>query len=129
MSPNLMSNDPWSLPDPPAGIAAYLRRTYDLAEEGGERRVSQRQLCIKTILVHPLSADGRSEGPRFKAITRDVSTTGLSFASTQYFPHPCAEVSWLSQAGVDVRKALRVVRCVLRGHLYIVAGEFDSPAG
>ena len=123
-----MSTKTWELPGhtyvTQQQLVAFIN---DLVErkkqyEGPERRGGKRELLITEVRVFPLDLSLKRVGEGFTAISRDISTSGISFFNDEpTTPFLAVE---LEDGHRKICAAMEVVRCEAKGPLFEIAGKF-----
>ena len=109
---------------PPPEIVAYVER---LAANyvGDDRRTTQRRAVTVPVTVIPVNQDLEPTGEAFMAISRDISTDGMSFIHTRNVNDEYLALELVSRDGGDEMQVLmKVLRCETVGRFYEVAGRF-----
>ena len=101
-----------------------LIRELTTAQEDSSRRGNSRQPHSLSLMIQPLDLDFQPVGDSFRALSRDISTSGVGFLNLEAIPHEFVRVSL-----VDFNASLvaRVRHCSSLGKahpLWLVGLEF-----
>jgi len=116
------------LPPPPPAVIEFVKQLPPVAPEVADRRNRPRRLVATTCVVTPLDAHGEPSGAAFRAVTRDVSTTGIAMLFTRPVEAPKLKIQLPRFGGTTVEVLANVIRCEPLGPYYDVAGEFVQRA-
>ena len=108
---------------PPSELAAFVENLLAKARLGFERRTAERFPLAYPVLVVPID-DQTKTSTAFAAITRDVSSTGLSMFHTHPVYEPYLAVQFATETGEKFRVLVEVIRCQPKGLFFEIAGSF-----
>jgi hypothetical protein len=92
---------------------------------GPERRSAKRHVVIMDVPAVPLDKAMRPAGDPFVAISRNISTTGISLFHTAQIHAPYLALELRDEVkATSIRAAIEVVRCAAKGQLFEIAGKF-----
>jgi hypothetical protein len=113
-----------SLENPLEAIGTFIREMIREGQIVANRRQSSRHQLVVPVTVVPVDEGFCPLGQPFMAMTRDISTTGLSLIHTRAVPcqRLIVELRVPSAAGIQV--VLQVTRCRALGRFYEIAGYF-----
>jgi len=112
------------LPDPPRGIYRFIEKMKSAALAAHEKRQRPRHSIMAVVVAQPCNAAGNLAGEPFKAVTRDLSTAGLSLLHTRMVKAKFLSIEILNHHGEPIRAHLEVIRCHPVGPFYSIAGSF-----
>lgn len=101
---------------------ALVEQVLSEPQEPSERRARERHKITMPVVAAPVDATRRSIGAAFTAISRDLSTSGLSILHSREVAAPFLIVEMRFPSGRRVRVVMKVVRCVPEGKFFCVAG-------
>jgi hypothetical protein len=92
--------------------------------QGDERRRAVRYPLACPVMAVPID-DQERPGEAFAAITRDISSQGISIYHTRPIHEPYLAIQWTVEEGEQMRVLVEVVRCRPVGpFFYEIAGSF-----
>jgi hypothetical protein len=113
------------LADPPSALAAFAA---DFGHKGHhrlvERRAFVRHVLVAPVAVVPIDEDYEPVGEAFMAVTRDVSSGGVSLIHTRAAETKLIVVELPATSDETIQVAVRVLRCRPVGLFYEIAGQF-----
>ncbi|MCH7725532.1 MAG: hypothetical protein IH991_03470 [Planctomycetes bacterium] len=117
------------LPDQPKQtdeVGAFIERLADEIEyyDGSERRTEARRRVVVPVMVMPVDDNFERTGDAFQAVTRDVSTSGISLLSTQDIDAEYLAVFLKTLSGRELIVVIHVCRHDYIGVYYDIAGTF-----
>ena len=132
--PGKIQFDRRTLPAPPRSLVAFVAKLLAEEYEGPQRRASRRLPVVVPVVAMPLDDNFRPRGTTFAAITRDLSTTGISLISTRAAGSRFLAVELVTPAGQKIQVVLQVLRCNTISRFYEIAGQLvartdDQPTG
>jgi len=96
--------------------------------QGDERRSATRYPLACPVVAVPID-DHEHPGEPFAAITRDISSRGISIYHTRPVHEPYLAIQWTIEEGERLRVLVEVVRCRPVGpFFYEIGGSFITPA-
>lgn len=110
----------------PESVRRFVERLTQQAEPtvGFERRKNARFRVAKPILVVPVNENNKPIGPPFQAMTRDLSSAGVSFIHTRSTTARRMVAELTCPRGETKQLAMEVLRCRPWSHLYEIAGRW-----
>ncbi len=115
-----------SLPDPPRGIYRFIEKMKSAESSGHEKRTRARHAITAVVVALPINAAGEPAGEAFKAVTRDLSTAGLSLLHTRMVKAKFLAIEILNGDGNPICAHLEVIRCQAVGQFYLIAGSLTE---
>ena len=117
------------LPDQPEQtdeVGEFIERLADEIEyyDGSERRTEARRRVVVPVMVMPVDDNFERTGNAFQAVTRDVSTSGISLLSTQDIDAEYLAVFLKTLSGRELIVVIHVCRHDYIGVYYDIAGTF-----
>lgn len=91
-----------------------------------ERRKHPRYRIVKPLVVVPVDEKNRPVGRAFEAISRDLSTGGISFIHTRAAKSSRMVVELTGAQGDRKQLAIQVLRCRPWNHFYEIAGAWAA---
>ncbi|MBX7072191.1 MAG: PilZ domain-containing protein [Pirellulales bacterium] len=121
-----MNLDLKSIPDPPEALIQFVQRLREQANPEDERRQSVRYPLTAVVTILPIEWFSDQRHEPFKAVSKDISTSGLSVIGTR----PVTTQQFMAYIEVDEQPAVALlvntVRCRAVGHLYEIAGQITK---
>lgn len=110
----------------PESVRKFVERMTQQAEPtiGFERRKQSRFRVAKAILVVPVDEHNKPTGAPFQAMTRDISSAGVSFIHTRSITARRLVAEMTCPRGETKQLAMEVLRCRPWSHLYEIAGRW-----
>jgi predicted RNA-binding Zn-ribbon protein involved in translation (DUF1610 family) len=109
---------------PPQALASFVA---ELVKENGnlsERRAFPRRVLVAPVAVVPVDEDYLPVDDAFMAITRDVSSGGVSLVHSRAVDSKLLVVELPKSGGEVIQVAVRVLRCRPLGRFYEIGGVF-----
>jgi hypothetical protein len=122
--PAVLQFDRSCLVKPPEAIVAFIRQMVSDGQLVANRRTVARQQLVVPVTVVPVDDGFYPIDEPFMAVTRDVSTTGLSLMHTRAVHCALLVVELPVRSAAAIQLVLRVVRCRSFGRFYEIAGHF-----
>jgi hypothetical protein len=91
-----------------------------------ERRKHPRYRIVKPIVVVPVNENNEPVGRAFEAISRDLSTGGISFIHTRAAKASRMVVELTGAQGDRKQLAIQILRCRPWNHFYEIAGAWAA---
>jgi len=110
--------------DPPFEDVNELIRELTAAQKDSSRRGTDRQPHSLSLMVQPLDLDFQPVGDPFRALSRDISDSGVGFLNLEAVPYEFVRVSLVD---FNASMVARVRHCSSLGKdhpLYLVGLEF-----
>ena len=107
-------------------VGEFIERLADEIEyfDGSERRTEARRRVVVPVMVMPVDDNFERTGDAFQAVTRDVSTSGISLLSTQDTDAEYLAVFLKTLSGRELIVVIHVCRHNYIGVYYDIAGTF-----
>ena len=97
--------------------------------QGDERRAATRYPLACPVMAVPID-EQEKPGEPFAAITRDISSQGISIYHTRPIHEPYLAIQWTVEEGEQLRVLVEVVRCRPVGpFFYEIGGTFVTQGG
>ena len=108
---------------PPAEVVEYVTKIVlaDLAQD--EKRDGRRHPVSLPVSAVPIDDQFSPKGPEFVAVTRDISTGGISFIHTCPVNDKLLALELVNREGEKIQVVMEVVRCTNSGRYYEVGGR------
>lgn len=117
-----------SLVRPPEMIACFVQRMVRNAQyyAGPEQRTERRYAVSVPVSAIPVDDSFQKTGEPFMALTRDISTKGMSMYHTRRVSEKFLALELTDPANNRLRVVLEVLRCRPDGLFYEIAGRFAT---
>lgn len=110
-----------------SGLGAVLRKVGATSEQENRRHTLRRPRSI-VLIIQPLNNQFEPVGSPFKAITRDVSETGLGFLHESAFPTSFVRIGVTAASSAQSIAQVCYNKAIYRdGLVYLVGVKFISP--
>ena len=125
---NTIGSNPQSLVSPLHEISAFVKRVTQDAHfyMGNEKRSEARYSMTVPVRVCQISHSFERVGDEFIAVTRDISTRGISFFHTSAVSEKWLSLELTSPEVGTMQAVIEVLRCRQVGPLFEIAGRFVS---
>jgi hypothetical protein len=121
--PNSIKFNNRTLLFPPQELMVFVTRLVATEYEGPQRRGFKRYPFIVPAAVMPIDHEYQPTEDAFVAVTRDLSSTGLSLFATRLTASTLLAVELLSPRLPNLQFVLQALRCKSTGRYYEIAGE------
>ena len=111
---------------PEGDVTRLVQELIDKQQKfrGDERRAAKRYPMACPVVAVPID-DLEKPGEAFAAITRDISSQGISIYHTRPIHEPYLAIQWNVEEGEQLRVLVEVVRCRPVGpFFYEIGGTF-----
>jgi len=96
---------------PPKAVVDFLRRLDQKEERTDERREAGRQAAVLEVAVVPVDFELRQCGESFLALSKNISSTGMSVIHTRALAKGSVVVELLNRDNASMQLLAYVVRC------------------
>ncbi len=114
---------------PPEALAAFIQQMIGEGQMFANRRSTARHQLVVPVTAVPVDVGFFPIGEPFTAITRDISTKGLSLIHTRAVRCERLVVELPNRSGAAIQLVLQVARCRALGRFYEIAGPFTMRLG